>query len=108
MDVARELPDNSFLIENNVKPGSQNTAIDQDMKDVAKKIIDMKNGDYGSRELSSTVGGCAMNTCRAANFCLQSQPEGALTKKVITLGSIGTDESADAIVKQLDREIIIH
>ena len=71
MDVARKLPSNDFLLQNNMVPGSQNTATNDHLKSVAKKILEMKDGEeYGSTELSKTVGGCAMNTTRAANFYL--------------------------------------
>ena len=57
MDVARQLPSNDFLLQNNVVPGSQNTATNDHLKSVAKKILEMQDGDYGSKELSKTVGG---------------------------------------------------
>ena len=92
LDIAKELPDNSFLEANGVKPGSQNTALTQDLKDVVKKIMD---SDF--KELSTTVGGCAMNTTRAANFYFQAHPKGPFAQKVLTVGSIGSDEAAETI-----------
>jgi len=41
--------------------------------------------------LSATVGGCAMNTGRSANFYLQARLGKDKSSKVMTLGSIGTD-----------------
>ena len=49
VDVAVELPDNSFLIENGVEPGSQNTAMTPEMKEVAKMILEMKNGEFNCK-----------------------------------------------------------
>jgi hypothetical protein len=55
----------------------------------------MSDGDrYGSKVLSTTVGGCAMNTTRAANFYLQAYGYG---NKVVTVGSIGKDDAATII-----------
>jgi hypothetical protein len=70
LDIAREFPDNQFLVDNNVLPGTQNTATTDHMKSVATKIISMKAGEFDSKEIAKTVGGCAMNTSRAANFYL--------------------------------------
>ena len=67
VELAREFPDNSFLIQNGVKPGSQNTAITPEMKAVAKKVLEMKDGELGSKELCATAGGCAVSTSRSAN-----------------------------------------
>ena len=55
------------------------------MKQVAREIFEMENS------VSTTVGGCAMNTARAANFYLQALD---LKNKVLTVGSIGTDGAA--------------
>jgi len=70
IDVAREISNNTFLLDNKIKPGSQNTATTPEMKGVAQKILSMKDQEWGSRLLTSTVGGCAVNTSRAANFYL--------------------------------------
>ena len=35
LDVARELPDNTYLLDNNIVPGSQNTAFTDEFKRVA-------------------------------------------------------------------------
>ena len=35
LDVARSLPDNTFLTDNGIKPGSQNTATTEQLKNVA-------------------------------------------------------------------------
>ena len=53
----------------------------------------MKTGDFGCKELSTTVGGCAVNTSRAANFYLKALPNAPYNYKVVTIGSIGGDES---------------
>lgn len=71
-DVIRTFPDNQFLEERNIIPGSQNTAFTDEMKQAALEIINMKDGSYGSKKISATVGGCAVNTSRAANFYLQA------------------------------------
>jgi len=68
VDVARELEDNRFLEEQNVVPGTQNTATTPEMKATAKKVLDMKDGEYGSTKMAETAGGCAVNTARAAHF----------------------------------------
>ena len=67
------------------------------MKDVAKKVLDMKDSEYGSKELSATVGGCAVNTSRGANMYLQALPSGSQFNKVITVGCIGGDQSGEYI-----------
>ena len=70
LDVAREFPNNSFIEENGVVPGTQNTATNPELKEFAKKIFEMQDGEYDSKKMSGTVGGCAMNTSRSANFYL--------------------------------------
>jgi hypothetical protein len=35
LDVASEFPNNDFLVEHGIKPGTQNTAIDDRLKSVA-------------------------------------------------------------------------
>ena len=77
------------------------------MKDVAKKVLEMKDGDYGSKELSSTVGGCSVNTSRGANMYLQALPSGGFINKVITAGSIGGDESGKYIETKLKEEQVL-
>lgn len=57
----------------------------------------MRDGEYGSKELSSTVGGCSMNTCRAANIYMKAVPEGAEYPRVITLGAIGKDQGGEFV-----------
>ena len=57
----------------------------------------MKDGEYGSKELSRTVGGCSMNMGRAANMVLRAQPSGDFSKKVVALGSIGGDEAGEYV-----------
>lgn len=59
----------------------------------------MRDGEYGSKELSATVGGCAMNTSRAANIYLKSLPEGPKESKVVTLGAIGKDDGGEFVKK---------
>ena len=108
LDVARKFKDNLFLQENNIKPGTQNTALDAEMKMVAKKILMMKDGEYGSEELCATPGGCAMNTCRAANMYFLGLDEQKYKNKVITLGSIGQDSQGEFIQKKLKEEKIIN
>jgi esterase/lipase superfamily enzyme len=61
------------------------------MKEVAHQIFKMED------VLSTTVGGCAMNTARAANFYLQAKD---LNRKVMTVGSIGKDQAAEIITTQ--------
>ena len=102
-----ELPDNSFLIEHNIKPGTQNTALTNEMKSTAKKILQLNDGEFGSKRIVKTVGGCAMNTSRAAHNYLQaagSSPKG----KVLTLGCIGDDDSGSYIKKQLKDEEVLY
>jgi len=71
VDIAVALKDNTFLVKNNPVPGQQYTATTDELKQVTQEIFDMKDGDeYGSKKISETVGGCAMNTGRAANFYL--------------------------------------
>ena len=75
-----QMPDNRFLIENGVKPGSLYTALTPEMLKVAKDIIEMEDGGlYGSKKLSTVLGGCAMNTSRAANYFLMAQPSGGIS-----------------------------
>ena len=76
----------AFLIENGIKPGSQNTAFDVAMKEVASKIL--TSTDDEMRELSRTAGGCSMNTSRAANYFLRACEEPG---RVMTMGAIGQD-----------------
>jgi bifunctional ADP-heptose synthase (sugar kinase/adenylyltransferase) len=65
------------------------------MKQVAREIFEMENS------VSTTVGGCAMNTARAANFYLQALD---LKSKVLTVGSIGTDDAAKIILEKTSEE----
>jgi len=67
----------------------------------------MEDGLYGSKEISTTIGGCAMNTSRAANFYLQAL-EGQESSRVKTLGSIGKDKAGAYIVKELNKENLLH
>ena len=92
LDVAVNLPDNKFLEDNDIIPGTQNTALDDKMKQVARQLFIMTNGEYGSKQISKTVGGCAMNTSRAANFYLQAQ-FGTESSLVYTLGCVGKDSA---------------
>lgn len=80
LDCARKIPDNSFLEKHGITPGLQYTATNDSMKQVAAEIFKMEDS------LSTTVGGCAMNTARAANFYLQALN---FKNKVLTVGSIG-------------------
>lgn len=52
----------------------------------------MKDGEYGSKQMVATVGGCAMNTTRSASFYLQAVLGDDSISKAYTLGSIGTDD----------------
>ena len=71
------MPNNQFLIDNGIKPGSLYTALTPEMIKVAKDIMEMEDGGkYGSKKLSIVLGGCAMNTSRAANYYLLAQPNG--------------------------------
>ena len=93
------------MIKNGIKPGTQNTAVTSQLKDVAKTILEMRDDDqYRSKKLCATVGGCSMNTSRAANMYLKALPGGSLYNKVITLGAIGGDTSGDFIEKNLEDE----
>jgi len=49
LDVARSLPDNSFLLENKLIPGSQYTATTPELKQFAQKIFEMRDGEQGSK-----------------------------------------------------------
>ena len=60
----------------------------------------MDDGFYGSKKISNSVGGCAMNTSRAANFYIQALL-GTKHSLVKTLGSIGKDKAGEFIIKQL-------
>jgi sugar/nucleoside kinase (ribokinase family) len=73
------------------------------MKSVALEVIKMEDGLYGSKRISNTVGGCAMNTSRAANFYIQALL-GNQNSLVKTLGSIGKDQAGEYIMKQLQDE----
>lgn len=66
----------------------------------------MKDGDYDSKKMSETVGGCAMNTCRSAHFYLQALLGEDVPSKILTLGSIGNDDQANWIEKTLVDEKI--
>ena len=89
IDCTVKMPNDDFWTENNIKPGVQYTAHDNFFKMAALKVLELK-GEYGSEQLVSTVGGCSMNTSRAANFYLQ-----AVDKKymytIFSTGSIGQD-----------------
>ena len=93
-----QMPDNSFLIENGIKPGSQNTALTPEVEKVAKTILEMEDGGkYGSKKLSVALGGCAMNTTRAANYYLLATSQESYSKKVVTVGSIGEDKAGTTV-----------
>lgn len=64
----------------------------------------MRDGENGSKELSATVGGCAMNTGRSANFYLQAKFGMDFPSRIMTLGSIGIDEQGIQIEQQLGAE----
>jgi hypothetical protein len=68
----------------------------------------MKDGEYGSEEICATPGGCAMNTCRAANMYFLGLDDLKYNNKVISLGSIGKDSQAEFIQKQLKKENIVN
>ena len=95
IDVAREIPDNALLLNNGIKPGSQNTAVTEEMKAFAKKIIEMGDDELGTKLITSTVGGCAVNTTRSANFYLRAQGKLQNThdfnERIMTIGAIGSD-----------------
>ena len=57
--------------------------------------------------LSTTVGGCAMNTTRAANFYFQAHPRGPYHQRVMTIGSIGSDTTGKFIQDQLKTENVL-
>ena len=68
------------------------------MLKVAKDIIEMDEGSkYGFKRLSICLGGCAMNTTRAANYYFLAQPFGEIQRKVMTVGSIGDDKAGSII-----------
>lgn len=87
IDCTVKMPNDQFWIDQNIAPGCQYTAHDDFFKEAALKVLDLK-GEYGSEQLVSTVGGCSMNTSRAANFYLQ-----AINKDyqytIFSTGSIG-------------------
>jgi len=49
IDTARQFPDNQFLAVNDIKPGSQNTATTDQMKQTALNVLNMADGEYGSK-----------------------------------------------------------
>jgi sugar/nucleoside kinase (ribokinase family) len=67
----------------------------------------MEDGEYGSKKLSVTVGGCAMNTSRAANKYLQAM-YGEDFSKVYTLGCIGKDVAGETVLKQIKADNLMH
>lgn len=77
------------------------------MKQVAIEIIQMEDGLFGSKKISATVGGCAMNTSRAAHKYLQAT-NGFEFQKVVTLGCVGDDEAGKFVAKSLDEENMMH
>lgn len=89
IDCTVKMPNDDFWRDNNIAPGCQYTAHDDFFKLAALKVLELK-GEYGSEQLVSTVGGCAMNTSRAANFYLQ-----AIDKQykytIFSTGAIGQD-----------------
>ena len=68
VDVAIKLPSTSFLESHNLVPGSQYTADTPEKLKAAMELLSVKEGS--SEQICKTVGGCAMNTSRAANYYL--------------------------------------
>ena len=58
----------------------------------------MEDGWYQSKIISKTVGGCAMNTSRAANMYLKAAYHSEF-QKVFTLGCIGKDFAGSQVKK---------
>lgn len=85
-------------------PGAQYTATTAALKEFAQKLIDMKDGEHGSKEMSRTVGGCSMNTSRSAHFYLQALCGEKSEGRVKTMGSIGDDENGKWIQSKLQEE----
>jgi len=67
-------------------------------------LIALKDGEQGSKEMSRSIGGCAMNTSRAANYYLQARLGEEASDKIKTLGSIGDDEAGKWILQKLKEE----
>lgn len=91
------MPNDNFWKDNNIQPGCQYTAHDQFFKDAALKVLNLQ-GEYDSVQLVKTVGGCAMNTSRAANFYLNSIDQ-KWKNRIFSTGSIGQDIQAKSILE---------
>ena len=104
LDIAIQLPNNQFITDHGFVPGSQYTATTAALKEFAQKLINMKEGEHGSKEMSRTVGGCAMNTSRSANLYLQALYGEKSEGRVKTMGSIGDDENGKWIQSKLQEE----
>jgi sugar/nucleoside kinase (ribokinase family) len=63
-------------------------------------------GEYGAKLVTSTIGGCSVNTSLAANLYLRSLYN--LDNRVITVGAVGSDDKGERIQKELDEHKIIN
>jgi sugar/nucleoside kinase (ribokinase family) len=70
----------------------------------------MEDGELGTKLLTSTVGGCAVNTTRSANFYLQAMGKSKCSadfdERVMTIGAIGSDEQGKKVRTQLNSESV--
>ena len=104
-----EHPTDAFLNDHGIKPGLQFTATTPELMQVALKMTEMQDGDqYGSKNVSSCLGGCCVNTSRASQMYLNSCPDGPFTQKVLTLGCIGQDDSGSFVQQKLKEDSILH
>jgi len=73
-------------------------------------ILELKDGELDTKVLTSTVGGCAVNTSRSANFFLQSVGKRRrsvdFNERVMTIGAIGSDAQGLKVQSQLNRESV--
>lgn len=92
LDVAKEIQSDDWLVNENIAPGSQNTALTPAMKATALKVLNATEDEM--KELSRTAGGCSMNTTRAANYWFRANGEEG---RLLAMGSIGDDETGKII-----------
>lgn len=96
------MPNDNFWKDNNIQPGCQYTAHDDFFRDAALSVLNLQ-GEYESEQLVKTVGGCAMNTSRAANFYLKSIDK-KFSNRIFSTGCIGQDMQAKLIMEQLNED----
>ena len=76
---------------------------------VALKMVQMENGDqFNSKNVSSCLGGCCINTSRASQIYFKSSPQGPFHQKVLTLGCIGQDDPGKFVQESLKNEQLLH